>query len=1211
MRKSLFRCCPLLAALLCLCLCVTARAEEEPLLNGLLRDDKDGVALTCWYDDETAMTNVESALCSVYDGSGRLLRVSALDPKAGRQNVVIPCDTALVDHAKLMTMDADNKPLSPVRTLKPASLTTDTPQFMSGYPVVSENAISVTGSAMVRVKVMADRSCRLYWALYKHSSGGYATRDRFATGDLPKSEKNSMMVLSANQSDLVTLSGLDDQTEYDLDLWLTNTDFTKTSYISRIAFTTIDTTSPVFLTAPAVESAKEHTVTLKYSLNENSTLYWTAVESGAKFPTPPTGGGAISVDYGIEQVQKGLGGLQHGKVNARANASGTFQITGLLSQKSYDVWYVAVDSAGNHTEFRTGKPDSENESVNPRGVCMLTVYTLDNQPPTISVETSLYPEGHPETPYADTNVRLVFNEAIRRFSTGEVLADLYAAVTSAKSDNGRAQAKEILAAFLRDTITLYVDGVPALERLTDKQEDWLIDYRNALVTWENENLVLTFPTTDDANLDSALLLLGGKTYYFLIQDISDLAESPNIIKSQKSDSFSTMPAQILFKELTLKSEAYPSGVTDVDLAFSAEPVAVSRAGSDAAWDLLFWLDATSSFEVYRRSRPSTSVIYDQPWSKMQSPLGTGGQGNVIVLSNADGAKSGQSMHIHLCQYASGAIPSLNALEDGRVYEYAVRFLEVEGDSNRKLWDGEVNLEVTAVTSSASNLLNLATDLTQSKLETAKKSGSVQEINSPNPFTITRLFRSSAAPTFINGAPTFTPGDTSVEMWFQMTRPGTVYYLLAPAGGTVKAMDRNNKLVDSTRYSEVPQSGEDPQAPFTVSQPNWLNIINQRFSGAGVKTGFVEVSDKGASTTVTGLKSETVYFAYFALQGSAPVSGSAQMFRFTTLEAAPPVVQMSLKNPVATLTANQEAKVDYLVVDIGENLLDPLIANVFWNNTPSGGRQPSSSYMQVDNVLQAMCMDTGNGSVFDVYATADYKNKVATYIRESLSDGSSVIGIGKGLRVSATSSLTVDSSLLPMLDGHKYAVITVTQSVDGGPNVFRAVSPVTPPDSIPPLITDITQNLTMDGSESIELNTCSGNVALQFDSDLYYFNAGTLKAVDLGPHYSTLRQNEFTPLIDLGSSAPAGQVSVSTGMPSQVNHNTSVINLTMKNAGDGATITFPTALCDEYGNMHTVGLTVTLRVKSILTGYDSAKNAIYEHRPEIQISSSWDGRAVKE
>ena len=1222
MRKSLLRCCPLWAALLCLCLCVTARADDTPLLDGYLRDDKEGVSLTCWYHEDAAEADIErvqGAFCAAYNGSGQLLGVCDLDAKAGRQTAVIPCETALVDHVKLMTVGSDNKPLSPAKTLKPSAPSTDTPQFVSGYPAISENTKSVTDTAMVRVRVMADRSCRLYWALYKQSSGGRATASQFASGDLPKSEKNSMMILGANQADLITLSGLEDEAEYGLDLWLTNADFTATSYIYRISFTTSDTTAPVFLSAPSPDSVKERSVTLKYSLNEDASLYWVAVESGAKFPTPPTGGGAVTVDYAVEQVKKGLGGLQKGKATAHANASGTFQITGLTSQKAYDVWYVAEDSAGNHSEFRTGKPDSETASVNPRGVCMLTVYTLDNQPPTVEVETSMYPDGHPETPYADTNIRLVFSEGIRRFSTGEVLADLYAAVTSAKSDNGRAAAKETLAAFLRDTVTLYVNNVPAAERVSnydpdapDDDTEWLIDYRNATVAWDDGKLVLTFPTTEDTDRDSALRLLGGKTYYFMIQDISDLAESPNIIKSLKTDTFSTMPAQLLFKEVTLKENAYPSGVSEVDLAFSAEPVAVSRAGSDAAWDLLFWLDTTSRFEVYRRSRPSSSIVYDQPWVKLQSPMGDGGEGAVIVLDNADGGVAGQSMHVHLCLYTGGTVPTLNALEDGRVYEYAVRFLEVDGDTNRKLWDGEVNLSVTAVTASASSLLNLAANLTQSQLKALQTSGSVQEINSPNPFQMTRLFRSSAAPSFINGAPVFTPGESSVKMWFQMTRPGTVYYLLAPAGGTVKALDRNNNLVDWSRYLEIPESGEDTAlTPFQVNQPTWLNISKGLFSGAGIKTGALEVSERGADTTVTGLKSETHYFAYFALQGSAPVVSPAQMFRFTTLEAAPPVVQMSLKNPVATLTVNQEAIVDYLVVDTAEGRLDSILGNVFWNNVPSGGRQPIASYLQVDTVLDAMRMDTGNGSVFDVYATKDYKERVAAYVSQSLSDGENILGIGKGLRVSSASPLTIDASLLPMLEGHKYAVVTVTHGVDGSANVFRSVMPVTPPDTVAPLITNITQNLIMDGSESIELNTCSGNVALQFDSDLYHFNAGTLKAVDLGPHYSTLRQDTFTPAVDLGSSSPIGQIAVSTGMPSQVNHNTSVINLTLKNAGDGATITFPTQLCDEYGNMHTTALTVTLRVRSILVGYDSAKNAIYEHRPEIQISTSWDGRTVSE
>ena len=1196
-------------------LCGAARAAEEPLLNGYLRDAKDGVSVTCWYEEESDAEGVESALCAVYDGDGMLLGVSDLNPKSGMQTVVVPCDTALVDHAKLFAADADGKPACPALTLKPAAANTAVPQFVSGYPVVSENGVSVSGSIMTRVKVMADRGCRLYWALYE-SGAGYATASRFTSNNLPGSEKHSMTVLTANQSDLITLTGLKDETPYDLDLWLTNTDFTASSYIVRLSFTTSDGTAPEFATALAPSAVHERSVTLQYNVNENASIYWTLVESGIKFPNPPTGGGAITAEYAIKQVVSGNGGLNHGKANARANATGTFQIQGLIPQKSYDVWYVAQDAAGNYSEFRTGTPDSGG-SNDPRGVCMLTVYTLDRQPPTVTQELTRYPDDNPAKPYADTNVRLIFSEGIRRFSTGEVLTELYDAVKSASGDANRAAAKEALGECLRNTVILQSgsgSSFAAVAERTAAESEWVIDYRNAVVTWENDSLVLTFSTTADTNADSALRLQGGKTYRFLLQDISDLSDNLNRITSLTTDEFTTMPAQIQFKELSLNSANYPPGVNMVDLSFSAVPVAVSRAGDDAAWDLLFWTDTTCSFEVYRRSRPSTSVVYDKPWAKMQSSTGEGGAGNVLIPATAAaGTTLGQSMHVNLCQCNSGNVPALNSMEDGRVYEYAVRFLQIEGETDRSMWETEVKFDVTAVAGSPSALVNLAANLTTERMKTAKELGSVQEIGSPNPLPMTRTFIATAAPAFANGAPTFVPGDTSVSMWFQMTRPGTVYYLLAPAGGTVKAQDKSGLTVDWSRYLQIPESGEDTAlTPFTVSSPNWLNIVNQRFSGAGVRVGSLEVDASGASCTVTGLKSETHYFAYFVLQGASgsAYSTSAQLFRFTTLEAAPPSVQMSLRNPVATFSTNQETVVDYVIADIDGNTLDPTISNVFWNNPPSGGRQPMSSYVQVDSVLDAMRLDTGNGSVFDVYAAKDYKDRVANFIRQSLIDGKSIIGLGKGVNVSPTSSLTIDCSLLPMTEGHKYAVLVVAQSVDGGANVFRAVSPVTPPDQSPPLVTNIDTKLTMDGSDSIELNTCSGTASLTFDSDLYYFDSGILKALDLGPHYSTLRQDGFTPLLDIASSTPAGEIAVSSGQVAQVNHNTSAINLTFKNASPGATITFPTEMCDEYGNMNTVALTVTLKISTTLTGYDSAGRAVYLHKPELEISKSWDGRAAK-
>lgn len=1215
--KPHFQCAALfalaLALALALTLCGAARASAESALNGYLRDHQNGVAVTCWYENESDAQSVESVLCALYDGDGMLLTVSDLNAKSGMQTAVIPCDTALVDHAKLLAVDANQKPFGPVRTLKPASAAADAPQFSSGYPYVSENGSSVSGSAMARVKVMADRSCRLYWALYK-SGAGYATAARFIDNNLPGCEKHSMMVLSAGQSDLVKLDALEDETPYDLDLWLTNSDFTASSYIVRLSFSTKDGTAPEFRTAPAPSDVREHAVTIQYSLNEAATLYWVLLERGSKFPNPPTGGGPITADYAIKQVVSGNGGLNHGKVNARANASGTFQVQGLTPQKYYDIWYVAQDAAGNYSAFRTGTPDSEPASNNPRGVCMLTVYTLDKQPPTVKQETLNYPEGHPETPYANTGVKLIFSEGIRRFSTGEVLADLYAAVQSASGEASRASAKAKLAECLRNAVILQSGSgtsFAAVPERTADETEWVIDYRNATALWEDGSLVLTFPSFEDDSGNSALHLQGGKSYRFLLQDLSDVSENLNQIKSLTTDVFTTMPAQILFNEITLNNLNYPSGVSVVDLAFTATPVAVSRAGSETAWDLLFWSDTTCSFEVYRRSRLSASTVYDQAWTKMQNPMGTGGRGSVLIAASADaGTMLGQSMHLNLCQYNSGSVPTLNSLEDGRVYEYAVCFTEIEGDASRSLWEKEVQFDVSAVAGSASALVNLAANLTPARMEAAKTAGNVQEIGSPSPFYMARTFLATAPPAFTNGAPTFIPGDTSVTMWFQMTRPGAVYYLLAPAGGAVVAKDANNNTVDWSRYQQIPESGENAAlTPFILSSPSWLNIFNQRFSGAGVRTGSLEVDAKGSSCTVTGLKSETHYFAYFVMQGAtgSAISTAAQLFRFDTLEAAPPSVQMSLKNPVATLTVNQEAVVDYAIVDIGADALDPMIRNVFWNNVPSGGRQAISSYIQVDSVLQAMRMDTGNGSVFDVYATKDYKERVAAFIRQSLMDGDSVIGVGKGVRVSPSSSLTIDCSLLPMKEGHQYAVLTVAQSVDGGTNVFRAVSPVTPPDSTPPLITEISQQLTMDGSESIELNTCSGAATLAFDSNLYYFDSGELKILDLGPHYSTLRQNGYKPLLDIASSSPAGQIAVSTGQVAQVNHATSVINLTLKNAAPDATITFPAQMCDEYGNMNTIALTVTLKVTTTLTGYDAAGRAVYVHKPELAVSPSWDGR----
>ena len=1211
MKQTLLRCPAAFVAafVLALSLCGRASADGDSLLSGYLRDHADGVSVTCWYENESDANEVESALCAVYDGDGMLLGVGALDPKQGQQTAVVPCATALVDHAKLFALNANHEPLGTAPILKPAADSSDTPRFLTGYPSVGENGVSVSGSPMTHIRVMADRSCRLYWALYRRGYGGYATAKQFISGSLPGSEKHDMMVLAGNTLGLIKLTNLADQTDYDLDLWLTNSDFSASSYIIRLPFTTMDATAPTFTTSPTPSAVNERSIAMQYGVSEAATVYWTVVEGGKKFPNPPSGGGIITKDYWIRQIKNGNGGLSHGESRGRANVPGTFSVYGLTPEKAYDIWYFAEDSAGNYSEIRLGSPDSENAAENPRGVCMTTVYTLDNQAPTVELQTTLYPDEHPETPYADTDLRLIFSENIRRFSTGEILTDVYAAVKAAADEDALADAKETLADFLRDTITLYAGSgtsfAPASERDAPGAA-WVVDYRNAVVTWEEDKLVLTFPTTADESADSALRLLGGKSYRFHLQDLSDLSENLNRITSLDTNAVTTMPAQISLQEITLTNANYPSGVSVVDLAFTLTPLAVSRVGDDTAWDLLFWSDKTSVFEIYRRSRLSTSTAYDESWTKLQNPLGTGGRGTFVVPASST-ALAGQSANLHLRQYTSGDVPALNALEDGRVYEYAVRFLEVAGESARASWDADLNFGVTAVAGTPSALMNLAANLSETRLEAAKASGSVQEIEVPAPFRMTRTFIATSAPTFVNGSPSFMPSDTSVTVWAQMSRPGTLYYLLAPAGGTVTPRDSVSRVVDWSRYLEIPQSGEDTTlTPFTVSSPNWSNVVNEFFSGSGVKTGHVDMDAKGDSVTVTGLPSDKNYFAFFVLQSGSNYSTSAQMFRFTTLQAAPPSLKIALSNPVAGLSVDQDAIADYVVVNMDENELDPILSAAFWNHAPSGGRAPLAAYASIATVLDAMRADTGAGSVFDVYATADYKSKAAEYLRNTLYDGEAVIGVGHAVRISSASATTVDCSLMPMEDESQYAIVAVAQGTDGGANVFRSAYPITPPDKLPLKVTAVTHSLTPDGDETLANNTFSGTVTLTFDSDLYYLQGDELKIVDLGPHYSTIRDLRHIALVDIASS-PSDVMTVSTGRAAYVNQSTNVINLTLKGAANGASMNFPTRLCDEYGNMHDLNLTVRLNLESVPKGADSAGNMTFDYTMNVEISSAWDGR----
>jgi len=176
-------------------------------------------------------------------------------------------------------------------------------------------------------------------------------------------------------------------------------------------------------------------------VNEDATVYWALVPTGRDYPVPQQDSGLTSTDeefltseYAKLQVQYGQRAEQSGNIRARGNASASATISRLQPETAYDIYYIAVDSAGNYSN-RVEK---------------LTVSTEDNTPPTAELAFSNVAEGSNE-PYANTDVSIVFSENIMYEPDNAVLLTLYRTANNlALGLDVRAKAKEDLVKILRE-----------------------------------------------------------------------------------------------------------------------------------------------------------------------------------------------------------------------------------------------------------------------------------------------------------------------------------------------------------------------------------------------------------------------------------------------------------------------------------------------------------------------------------------------------------------------------------------------------------------------------------------------------------------------------------------------------------------------------------------------------------------------------------------
>lgn len=968
---------------------------------------------------------------------------------------------------------------SPVKVISFSTPDDTVPAFADGYPYLSR----ITNIS-AQVTVMPTKTCQLYYALLPKGATA-PTGDDFKAGSgaIPGNygygsmqvTKNTSYSFDANNKPLTELES------YDLYLWLSDLEGGKSSAVKKLSFTTVDGTPPVFNTEPTVNKVDKTSVGLYANLNEDGTLYWVVVNHGETYPKPLAGqSGAVDLgsDNAKLQVSAGMNALKSGKVNMTEGKDVSFTISGLEEEKSYDLYYVAQDKAGNYSAK----------------VGMMTIHTLDSNAPTVTQEFTKYNGTDTTRPLPESDVRLVFSEAVQTNDTYTPLVDLYKKVTEA-AGSGAAEtvARENMAAALSKAIYLYevpagmqpekIEGATAT---TDKESgNWVIDYRYAEITTEEGKTVITFPNGTGINLKS------GATYYFEIQadTIADTSSAANVMGRFTLERFTTVFAVVnlsALNENSIPGPGDPAIPIPVDVSWRLNPVSTEKVVDSIDWDMLIWCDTSVEFNLYARKTGSSSN--DWELLNKEKPV------SITVPGNATGYW-GISLTRDFLQSDSSNpdFEELNALKENVSYDYAISFTKVAGLSDRDTWSQRLNLKIHVLAGSNNELGFLSADVTEENFEEALKSG-ITNIGQPEDFSLRKQFTDQQAPVFNGEYPKFEPGDSAVKMSLMLDRPGTIYYVVAPMG-TVATKNPDNTIdygVESNWLNFLPQSGADEKKPPELGQPDYLNIVNAstNYRNEKIKYGSVTCGSSVEVELVEGLDKLTNYTVYFVLQGTSQTYSEVFAYRFKTTDVKKPVLTLTQNSPSVNFETDSSAKVNYVLI---ANDQVPSILKTKqgfdgyvdkdkkeeWNKLIDTNEE----YEKADrSVIWALCTPYGSEgySVFDEFA-----NDTIRKIVSELVDGTNQ----QGATIADQSSMTLDQGnnyfqtkdlTSKMTGGTIYYCIGTAISPLGSEMSFAAVSGVFIPDRTPPKLSYVNTAATKD----LITQLYSGTVTFVFDEPIY-------------------------------------------------------------------------------------------------------------------------------
>lgn len=906
---------------------------------------------------------------------------------------------------------------------------------------------------VAQTTVMANKDCLLYWALLPQGAQA-PTPQEFKTGSLGGNYGYGSLNVVKNAEISVTVNRqkLREKTTYDLFLWLTDHNGAQSMDAPfKLTFTTPDETPPVVTDPQQIPPYAADSATVSFSMNEVGTLYWAVVPEGdTTFISIPDNAtedkiveimsdlrNKIRVESASDTTAGGSGATAAGKADAKtAFADVRFQITKLVTEttgtNNYRMWYIGKDAAGNYSDM----------------VGFIDIKTLDTTPPSVEQKFTDEVNGQPR---ASTDIRLEFSETVKHGNEagGDTFLSLYQAVQSAAGTSAETETKNKLADALASSIQLWSvprNGTAAPVRVKGNgqtDDKWVIDFHNAQVKQENGKMVILLPNDTDLS-KSALKLDSGATYYFQLLSVYDNAFIPNGILDPdtklphpngnlKLPNFTTIYAQVNLEWNTRVSKI--TGATDaalndtrLDIVVDVLPTSTAKVPKTECWDMIMWSDKTIEVQVYRLTLKRGTDEVETPWELLNPTK------NAAINIAPDNPTPGIGLgtQVIVSDDLDAKYPSIKeTLDEKYTYRYGFHIATIDGvketDAKKEAdsWSDLVTMHFGLIAGAQGQVRNASINvkgnfddqynITQNprNITYISLAGTVEVLEASKQFLDTK------APSFGNNWPAFTAGSGTINMKVVLDRPGTVYYVAAPAGvipttladgtsitttttsDTGVVTDGNDGTgtngyngVDVTKgktyipVNGADRSGHENKIYFLTGNdtagaqdkrgiyagPVYTDIMAGRFPGGNevfIPTKPITYTNNEVSVDITGLQPKTVYYIYCVLQGGGTAADRVvQVYRQKTEDIQTPSINMSPTGTTGvTMTVNNvtiggaatrydNSRLFYALVEW--NSLPPMFLKRYTWETGGGESTATSSTGNVMTVLEAMIKPYPNG-----------------------------------------------------------------------------------------------------------------------------------------------------------------------------------------------------------------------------------------------------------